>query len=84
MRYVTVNDRGPRPSRPLVLSAQVGGDARLSSLDGDTPPSRMPSPGGSLRLAGLEGGVRGNQCRSVQKILIFSGKQCGYCELWAS
>jgi hypothetical protein len=39
MPYVTVNDRGPRPSRLLALSAQLGGTRRLSSLDGNMPPA---------------------------------------------
>jgi len=49
MPYVTVNDRRPRPRRLLVLSAQVGGDARVAVGGWQNAGEPSADPGGPGR-----------------------------------
>ena len=54
MPYVTVNDRRPRPRRLLVLSAQVGGDARVAVGGWQNAGEPSADPGGRTQAGELE------------------------------
>ena len=83
MPYVTVNDRGPRPSRLLVLSAQEG-DAPVVVFGRQHAASHVRDPGGGLRLAGLKGDGAGEPVPFRPKDLDLCGKRRGCWGLWAS